>query len=397
MCLFPVTHRNPYTGKLVTHSCGKCVDCVRRYQQDWTFRLEKEYADWSRAYFLTLTYNNHSMPFLPLPDDVDLHALSSSISNLRSTRYLISLRSSLNESSVYVSPDNIAPGIPVPTVCKSDVQSYFKVLRERWALSHNGERLRFKYFLCSEYGPNTLRPHYHVIVFVNIGVRDFARYFCDTWRELYGNVYWKFRPIKAFRRNGVGDVMSYVSKYCCKPAALDNPYVTAGVVAKPFRLVSKGIGYSYFERFKRNLDSVLSRLTVYTDKYMQALDDAFLTFRNGYIYRLPRYYIDKFFPQKLYPSKCYDKSTGQFKVVWQRRKDSESLLCQIYSTFVQVRFFQRERQALEEVALSLSPRPGLETYASAEVILRQNRLAALKERAQRLFSSYDKQSSLYSY
>lgn len=396
MCLFPITHRNPYTGKLVTHPCGKCVDCVRKFQQDWTFRLEKEYVDWTRAYFITLTYRDEDLPFLPIQQDTDFQSLSHSIDTLRPSAYLARQRGRLSETTAYLSADNVTLGLPVPTVNKHDVQRYFKVLRERWYLTH-GDRLRMKYFLCSEYGPNTLRPHYHAVIFCNVGVRDFSRYFCEPWRELFGNVYWKHRAIKAFSRNGVGDVMSYVSKYCCKPAALDNPYCVAGVVIKPFRLVSKGIGLSWYTKFHYSLTKRLDKLVPLTDKYIQALDEAFVTLRNGYPYRLPRYYIDRFFPHKLFPRKVYDSKCKQFKVVWSSRKDSESLLCKVYNLYIQAQFFQRERDALEAVALSLSPRPDLETYALAETVLRQNRIAALKERTQKLFSTYGKSAALYSY
>lgn len=44
-----------------------------------------------------------------------------------------------------------------PTLCKRDLQLFFKRLRKRIG--------PFRYYACGEYGENTQRPHYHAILF----------------------------------------------------------------------------------------------------------------------------------------------------------------------------------------------------------------------------------------
>lgn len=73
---------------------------------------------------------------------------------------------------------------------------------------------QFKYFICSEYGPRTLRPHYHGVIF-GVTEEDFGRYFAPLWRERFGNV-----VFSSFDATKGG--MLYISKYCSK-GSYDNP------------------------------------------------------------------------------------------------------------------------------------------------------------------------------
>lgn len=70
----------------------------------------------------------------------------------------------------------------------------------------------FKYFICSEYGPRTLRPHYHGILF-GVTADEFRDIFLPLWR--FGHVdYSQFDSTKGG--------MMYVGKYCSK-GSYDNP------------------------------------------------------------------------------------------------------------------------------------------------------------------------------
>ncbi len=88
--------------------CGRCQDCQKHIQSDWVFRLTQERKTAKFSYFLTLTYNNET-----LPKDSNL--------------------------------------------CYKDVQLFFARLRHHF---------KFRYFAIGEYGYNgTERPHYHIILF----------------------------------------------------------------------------------------------------------------------------------------------------------------------------------------------------------------------------------------
>ena len=90
--------------------CGKCVMCRIAKRREWTLRLIHESVYWEDSVFLTLTYSDD---YLPKNGSLD----------------------------------------------KRQLQLFIKRLRK----SLNGRSI--KYFACGEYGDNTERPHYHLIIF----------------------------------------------------------------------------------------------------------------------------------------------------------------------------------------------------------------------------------------
>lgn len=108
--------------------CGKCASCLRARQDDWAMRIECEASSWNagRIYFIRLSYN---------PDHV---------------------------RCVNLDPADLSSPV-VYTLCKSDLQKFFKRLRKYWPLNH------FRYFACGEYG-DFGRPHYHVILFTDLSL-----------------------------------------------------------------------------------------------------------------------------------------------------------------------------------------------------------------------------------
>lgn len=103
--------------------CGKCIGCRLEYSRQWANRLmlELEYHD--SAYFVTLTYNNEHAPVSYYPDPETGEALESLTLSVR------------------------------------DVQLFLKRLRKAFP----DDKIRF--FCSGEYGPQTFRPHYHMIIF----------------------------------------------------------------------------------------------------------------------------------------------------------------------------------------------------------------------------------------
>lgn len=121
MCLTPVNVKAKYTendmvrqqGKSLV-PCGKCPECKQRRANAWIFRLLKEEKIHKTAMFLTLTYNNETVPI--------------------TDKGFMTLK-------------------------KSDVQKFLKRLR------FNSGSTTIKYYFCGEYGTDTWRPHYHAIIF----------------------------------------------------------------------------------------------------------------------------------------------------------------------------------------------------------------------------------------
>lgn len=103
--------------------CGQCVGCRLDRSRQWANRclLELEYHD--SAYFVTLTYNDDHVP-----------------------------------RSYYGDPES-GEAQPSLSLAKRDFQLFMKRLRKAFP----DDKIRF--FACGEYGPSTMRPHYHAILF----------------------------------------------------------------------------------------------------------------------------------------------------------------------------------------------------------------------------------------
>lgn len=121
-------HLDVEYSKYLKIPCGKCLGCKFDYCRNWSDRMMLELVDNDmRAIFVTMTYDNDHVPI------------------------------------AYDDDDN-----PVSyTLCKRDLQLFFKRLRKRFC------DCQIRFFACGEYGSKTLRPHYHAIIY-GITINDFA-------------------------------------------------------------------------------------------------------------------------------------------------------------------------------------------------------------------------------
>lgn len=91
--------------------CGKCMQCLKRRQNGWAFRLKQQQKVATSAIFLTLTYEEPETTFN------GHHTLN-----------------------------------------KRHYQLFIKKLRKQTSAP-------LKYYMCGEYGTQTHRPHYHAILY----------------------------------------------------------------------------------------------------------------------------------------------------------------------------------------------------------------------------------------
>lgn len=123
--------------------CGKCRGCRSQKARAWADRMVLELDHSKKAVFLTLTYNNEHVP----------------------CRF------------------DQCTGQAVLTLNKRDLQLFFKRLRKRFPDND------LRYYACGEYGSNTHRPHYHVILY-GIGLEDIPDLQLKGMNEL-GDPYYK--------------------------------------------------------------------------------------------------------------------------------------------------------------------------------------------------------------
>lgn len=220
-CFQPLRIARKETGEITYVACGKCAACLSRKRADWSFRIREELKDSKSAFFVTLTY----------------------------------------------------AGLE-PKFDKRHIQLFFKSLR-------NENEWKIKYFLVSEYGSNTHRPHYHAIIF-NISNVDLLQKY---W--IYGFIH-------------VGNVTDqsiyYVCKYCVKHSQdIDT-----------FSMISKNIGIGYVRRNQ-----------IYHEGY-----DRFYVLNNGFKQPMPRYYAERIYNEVSREKHAY-KCSFQFEDIEDKYKAGE--------------------------------------------------------------------------
>lgn len=176
MCLNVLYLRQP-SGDFVKVSCGKCAECLKSQRNKWVVRIYNELMSASSpCYLVTLTYREDSVPLV------------------------ISCQT----------------GEVGRTLDICDVQSHHKRFRQycRKVLKKSVE---FRYFLCGEYGANTHRPHYHVIL-VNLSNRELVVYL-KLWESYFGHA--DSRQISFDNSDSLCKVANYVSKYVTKSKVSD--------------------------------------------------------------------------------------------------------------------------------------------------------------------------------
>lgn len=226
-------------GTIMAVPCGKCIACLSNKRHDWAFRLMQEYKVSSSAHFVTLTYSEKYYP--------SVHGLS-----------------------------------------KRHVQLYLKRLR------HLSPKLR--YYAVGEYGSNTGRAHYHLIIF-NSDEKSIRQ----VW-SLFNKNTNKVEPIGIVHVGNVTEAsVQYVLKYVVQKD--DGP----PGLNKPFSLMSRGhgLGAHYLTDAMVEWHRAANRL--YTIRY-------------GEKGRLPRFYKEKIWPNSSWSDWAYRRE----KVFKQARKEADT-------------------------------------------------------------------------
>jgi hypothetical protein len=230
-CFSPIAHNG--IKKLVP--CGRCYACRLNMRRSWYVRLKEEQDVCNDSWFITLTYDDKHVP-------IDI------------------------EGNKYVSKD--------------DIKSFNKRFRQNL---FGSSRSTYKYFIAAEYGPKTMRPHYHGILF-NTGIKDpfelhdqlrlawsKQKSIGSTEREYFCNQ--RGITCDIVNDNRIGYVTGYI---------MDKEKELASE-KKVFSLKSKGLGASYFDKTDR------------IEWHMQSPENAYYPLPDGKKMALPRYYRDKIY------------------------------------------------------------------------------------------------------
>lgn len=217
--------------------CGHCIGCRLKYSRIWADRMLAESMYHDSNYFVTLTYNDENLP--PKKD-----------------------------------------GSPIHSINKRHIQLFMKRLRKMFP----EQRIRF--YACGEYGSQSMRPHYHLILF-GLKLDDLKvlrqnnlgqfYYTSDSFNKLWPFGYHIITDVS-------WDTCAYVARYVTKKQYGNNKSVYEKYNFEPeFSLMSNkpGIGRDFFEDRAEELyaygsislsDQSGSRV-IKTNKYYDSLFD----------------------------------------------------------------------------------------------------------------------------
>lgn len=239
--------------------CLKCLACKEETAKEYTLRYcherrEKRYA---KLAFLTLTYNNENLPISP-----DFHM----------------------------------------TLRKKDIVDYLKRTREqlrRTSKKVGQNLLKYCYYLSGEYGDQTHRPHYHIVLSYNS--KRVLNEFVRQWEEQKGMV------------------------NCQERATIQSIYYTIGYVDKKLAIYGVGKGREkLFRKFTRGMgrDYLLKN----AEKINRKMYCNLSKFKIG----IPRYYKKKLKDLGLWTE---DRETSE-RIMRRKREEDEKLHKAYYDKYV---------------------------------------------------------------
>lgn len=262
---------SPYYRDNLVVPCGKCINCLKNKQNAMVSRVISEAKERHSFHFVTLTYDEDSLPLaesvyrcdvstgecehvglekvdcngVPFIDirprivhghricDLALSNRMRSIAPGGSPRYIDFPLFEGREIEGYTYFSRVTPSLN-----REDVRLWIKACRVAFK-RETGSKLDFTYICVGEYGPRTCRPHYHLAFF---GLSDEeVSWMVDRW--LYGSQKsWKrVKAVNDDKTNGYQIAARYIGKYMSK-GKYDCASVLDKDAQKPRVMQSIGVG-----------------------------------------------------------------------------------------------------------------------------------------------------------
>lgn len=231
MCFKPIYVKS----KSQYYPCNRCPKCRAKRVSQWSFRLLQEEKVCQSSSFITITYDNESVPITPLG--------------------YLGLR-------------------------KRHLQLFFKRLRKAHGddIGVNSKGIiaginnPIKYYAVGEYGGRTERPHYHIILY-NCKLELIQDAWTNTWTDNHAG--------KIHYGKVEGASIGYTLKYLMKKRKKIDPKHDDR--EREFSLISKGLGISYLTESMANWH------------VEDLINNMYCTLPGGVKIPMPRYYKDKLY------------------------------------------------------------------------------------------------------
>ena len=320
MCTHKKWISNKY-GKRILVKCGHCPACLQEKAIKRASRIKNNYKSGQIVLFVTLTYRNDCIPYFYASDFYRAERYQAQYDNIvlheKAGEYyrrvpvirdcsvrLVRRGSSYQSKLTRIHGYNLLGDVSIPDFgyydfkylnnqsCDkvgvslySDVQKFFKRLRinvQREGFPDVAQSI--KYFSCSEYGPTTCRPHFHLLLFIPCGSYALIkRAIIKSWT--YDSRIRLPQSIQIAK-----NAASYVSSYVNSDMSLSKTLQSS--VFRPRHSYSKGFGFG-LECF--SLDSVLQayrqrnlRYTITHNREGALVNDSVL---------FPFYVLHRYFPK----------------------------------------------------------------------------------------------------
>ena len=197
------------------HPCGYCPACQHNDRVQWTFRVHQESREAKEQWFITLTYDQDSIPVLGTEDGELLRGVFNMRSNSRGTLLPSDIETFMNS---------------LRKAQEREYKTYIKATRSPAEVLLEPE---IRYYMVGEYG-ELGRPHYHLIIF-----------------NLWSNLAQETRLEKIWKKGRIETepLSSALIHYATGYLHQKNKYIK-GEQIKPFMRCSKQLGRRYEKEAK---------------------------------------------------------------------------------------------------------------------------------------------------
>ncbi len=256
-CLHPKNLVNPYTGEPICVPCGACEACQLQKSAKNTLKCKLESLTSRFTEFVTLTYSDEFVPrakvipatrdikeYLPIFQEFDEEFVTVSRTLKSCVDYycylLVDDSGRFNTDGLVLGEvwmkdldwfslrNRVGYGDSINVLRYEDIQLFLKRLREKIFRLY-GQKIR--YYCVGEYGPQHLRPHWHLLLFYD------CPFIAQDIRQIISSC-WSYGRVDSSK--SLGKCAHYTAGYVNSSAELPSFYKLSSTKPKSYHSIRLG-------------------------------------------------------------------------------------------------------------------------------------------------------------